>query len=446
MKTKIKENNNSSPFFGVLQIINKHFWKAFVGPFFAFLYPIVFVIVLGTIFSYEMILAGSISIGPLAIACVALPTAIFEFKKSTLLKRIGTTNIKPLSFLAYTATYYFIIMILSGLWTAIVSLIVFGSRYWETGRELYNINQTLGSEKLLVTVAINSLKTIFERIHWLSYIYSFIVLTLVSVAVGLFLVSISKSILMIQAIGSSLLIFTMFLTGQVLPLAQIANVESMWWLSYLTPFKSPIVQNTMAFQSNAELTRNYMLNDVKVTAENSVYSIHDLKNYINGVMNYINKMQEAQKTNNLMQQMWLVNNQSIFFSIPQKITENVDIKFTPYSIFNVFQQYYAVDGLSSYKPVILSYDEIFNLVKTTNIKDSDMNLGQIINQFTEATKQNLMSGFNNSFIQLNDGSIGAKSLIKIGSVTENIVNFVLPMVWITILVSASAKSFTWNVR
>jgi hypothetical protein len=62
-----------------------------------------------------MILGSTITIGPVAIACISLPTAIFEFKKSTILKRIGASSIRPKSFLAYTAIFYLIIMICSGL-------------------------------------------------------------------------------------------------------------------------------------------------------------------------------------------------------------------------------------------------------------------------------------------------------------------------------------------
>ncbi|QSF13495.1 hypothetical protein [Mycoplasma sp. Mirounga ES2805-ORL] len=395
MNKKISHSEFDS-FNGIVQLINKHFWKAFVGPFFAFLYPIVFVAVLGTIFNYEMVLAGSISIGPLAVACVALPTAIFEFKKSTLLKRIGTTSIKPMTFLSYTASFYFLIMIASGLWTTIFSMMIFG-KYWNTGRIMYSVGN--------VDIKINSLKEIFAKIEWAGYIYSFIVLTLVSTAVGLFLVSISKSILMIQAFGSSLLIFTMFLTGQVLPLAQIANVQSMWYLSYLTPFKSAIVQNTMSFNGLGKLSNEYTLNNLEIDGSSAIYNLNEIKYYISNIDKGI-------KT-------------------PEKVVGYLSLQYSKYNIFDINKTYYAVDGLSTVQPAIVKVSELEKV--NSELKPLESVLIK-------------MPEFKNSYIQLTAGSIGNKSLVQIGNSIENSLNFALPYLWIVTLFLISMKSFTWNIR
>ncbi|WP_156930203.1 ABC transporter permease [Mycoplasma elephantis] len=454
-KNKNNKTVNNGTFLGIWSIINKHFWKAFVGPFFAFGYPIVFTIILGTIFNYEMVLGSTISIGPLAIACVSLPTAIFEFKKSTLLKRIGATNVKPLTFLIYIALYYFIIMIISGLWTMLVALIIFG-RYWNAGRIEQTSAIDLNGAKIIIDFHISSLKSIFSRIEWVGYLYSFVILTFVSVAVGLFIVSFSKSILMIQAIGSSLLIITMFLSGQVLPLAQIANVKSMWYLAYITPFKSPIIQNTMAFQGRANLSTIYninnisasvILNDLKTPIEmtnnfssqsSTIYSIADISNYIRSVGNYANALKQLEQKHDLAGIAALTSLKDSIFTQPDVLskTSNLGIQFNSYNIFKVNECYKTINALNTTPPIIFDYHSLKPALENSNLGKL-MNNDNFINEF---------KFFNNSLIELNHGNLNKDSIITIGSVIENILNFILPFVWIIVLMASAQKSFSWNTR
>ncbi|WP_406617458.1 ABC transporter permease [Mycoplasmopsis adleri] len=464
-KKQQKENKTNRPhrsnnsFLGILSIINKHFWKAFVGPFFAFGYPIVFTIILGTIFNYEMVLGSTISIGPLAIACVSLPTAIFEFKKSTLLKRIGATNVKPITFLIYTAVYYFFIMLISGLWTMLIALIVFG-RYWNVGRVEQTVNGIkIGEASIDINFHISSLKSIFARIEWWGYLYSFVILTFVSVAVGLFIVSFSKSILMIQAIGSSLLIITMFLSGQVLPLAQIANVKSMWYLAYITPFKSVIIQNTMAFQGQAELSTIYKVSNISTTitlndaakpllagandttinaTTSTIYTIEDVSNYIKSVGNYAKAIQDCFSKGDIIGATKIAGLKDTLIQAPDALKNSTDlgIKFSSYSIFNVTKEYRTINALNTTPPIIFDYSSLQPAFASTKA-------GELMTNAKFADNFNI---FNNSFVQVRAGNLDKNSIITIGSKTENILNFILPFVWIVSLMSIAQKSFTWNTR
>lgn len=74
-------------------------------------------------------------------------------------------------------------MVLSGIWTALVALMVFGPQYFNEGKVLFET--TFGSQTIAVRTT--PMKDLFTRIHWAGYIYSAIVLTLVSIAVGLYL-------------------------------------------------------------------------------------------------------------------------------------------------------------------------------------------------------------------------------------------------------------------
>ncbi|MBU4689670.1 ABC transporter permease [Mycoplasma zalophidermidis] len=482
-------HKSDNTFWGIIQIINKHFWKAFVGPFFAFCYPIVFTIILGTIFSYEIIIAATFSIGPLAIACVALPTALFEFKKSTLLKRIGATNIKPINFLLVIACYYFLIMIFSGLWTGLVSLAFFGSRYFNEGKELYSV--ALGSENIIVRLS--SIKDLFTRIHWGGYVYSFIVLTMVSLAVGLFLVSISKSILMIQAIGSTLLILTMFLSGQVLPLAQIAGVKTMWYLSYLTPFKSPIVQNTMAFQGAAHTSQLFYVNNTSHALNNNLYSYSEYETLLKSMSNFtkslsynINEQNQAINPNLTLDKFVITMN-----GFDQNTVTSIE--YGKYNIFNANEVYGTVNALNgSYSAnttfeSLLKYsiDKQLNILLDTNSTPKQIeeakgfltmlvmkaptsqanllenlkwvneinniapgsNLAELSTTWVNnALNNEVLKQYSDKFVQISGSYLNDDSIIRIGTKTENILNFVLPYAWSIVLLASAQKSFTWNTR
>ena len=59
----------------------------------------------------------------------------------------------------------------------------------------------------------------------------------VATSIGLMLVSVLKSSLAIQALGIPILIISQFLSAQVLPIPMVREVDAMYYLSYISPFK-----------------------------------------------------------------------------------------------------------------------------------------------------------------------------------------------------------------
>ncbi|MHA3838768.1 hypothetical protein [Mycoplasma sp. VS1572C] len=482
-KTKNKSHTENT-FNGIFSLINIHFWKAFVGPFFAFGYPIIFIVVCGLIFNYPMIISSSLTIGPVAIACVSLPTAIFEFKKSTLLKRIGATKIKPIVFLLYVSTYYFLIMFLSGLWTLFFSFIIFGPDYFLYGKVIYS--QVIGNKTY--SVSLSSLKQIFQQIDVFGLIYSLLTLTLVSLAVGLFIVSVSKSILMIQAIGSTLLIISMFLTGQVFPMVAVSEVKGMWYFSYISPFKSSITQNKMAFDGNAYLSNIMSINwkDINFSEQNApaIYEINDYKSYLESLSKYtlvLNKYPMMQNGSIKSEADQLLGNMNNIGA-----NDFNTIAFEKYNIFDVSKTYHSFNSLKTIQPMLIPFESVLNetvskelnsillnknqaannliflenLALGINPKNASKeefnkiiadlngdNLQASINQIVEFIKNRTeLNSYLNSYILMSNKSITHNDLITIGSKTENIINFILPYIWSVLLFGLSSKSFKWSTR
>lgn len=212
----------------ILKIINLHFWKSFFGPFFAFVFPLIFVALLGTMLGYDQLFGGALAIASMSIGLTAMPQAIFEFKRSALLKRIGVTPIKPWMFLLAAALFYFVVMIIASLWTLAIGTGIF-SKYMNEGYELVKAS---GSNPPVIS---QSLKNMLDNVNWGGFIWGLMMNIIVAISLGFLLVSTSKSTLAIQGLGIPILIISQFLAAQVLPLPMVSG-NAMKYISYLSPF------------------------------------------------------------------------------------------------------------------------------------------------------------------------------------------------------------------
>lgn len=224
----------------ILKIINLHFWKSFFGPFFAFVFPLIFVTLLGSLLGYDQLFGGSMAIASMSIALTAMPQAIFEFKRSALLKRIGVTPIKPWMFLAVSAIFYFVVMIVSSFWTLVIGIAIFAGNMG-VGREMQQIpgaiTGVLTEAKKVPYLFSASLGNTLANVNWVGFLWGLIMNIAVGISLGFVLVSTSKSTLAIQGLGIPILIISQFLAAQVLPLPMISNVPAMQYISYLSPFR-----------------------------------------------------------------------------------------------------------------------------------------------------------------------------------------------------------------
>ncbi len=221
----------------LIKLIQKSFWKSFFGPFFAFGFPLIFIGILGTILGYDQVLGGSFAISPIAITLSSMPSLIFEFKNSSLLKRIGSTPIKPSLFIFISIIFYFGIIILSIIWCLIFSLMIFGIPYWDDGRVITEFKDP-SSGKILETKAASFSDTL-ANVHWAGFIFGQLTIIMVGLTLGVVIVSISKSSMTTQGLGVIILISSQFLCAMVLPLATVKGVDAMWVMGYiLSPFKA----------------------------------------------------------------------------------------------------------------------------------------------------------------------------------------------------------------
>ncbi len=217
----------------VFNLVNKYFWKGVIGPLFAFALPIIMLFFLGITLGHQFYFPGGIAVSILTIGLVFMPQSIFEFKNSSLLKRIGTTPINPIKFLVVIILFNFLIMLISIGLVLIFSFLVFQSNLFEP--KLVPI--TLPSGIIYVG---SSWIEMLNGVHWGSFAYSILITIVITMVVGILLASIAKSTLFIQGIGITILMITFFVGPAVLPIGMTTQIDIIKYSSYLLPFKYSI--------------------------------------------------------------------------------------------------------------------------------------------------------------------------------------------------------------
>lgn len=148
----------------IFKLINAYNFKGFVGPFFAILFPVLIMVLMGSatysttlsslknsfvsesIIEEKMlefgrgIIAGVLISSVISNGLIGFPAIILEFKKTTLIKRIGSTNIKPLKFAIAALLYQSIWLIFSILWIPTTGLLILGFNKYMNYSIAFNIN------------------------------------------------------------------------------------------------------------------------------------------------------------------------------------------------------------------------------------------------------------------------------------------------------------------
>ena len=205
---------------GILNIINKYFWKSWTGPFFAFVVSPLIVIISMSLFNMPtIILPASLSVPIICIGAIVVPQTVFEFKQSIILKRIGVTDIKPGVFMLALIIYFISFMILS---TALNLAIVMAFFYGVYGNDN-------------VAGQINFYNT-FASPDYLSWIYVELLTMALALSIGLFSASAFKSVLAIQTCGLLMIIVSLMLGGALVPFSLLSESPILRNVSYIVPF------------------------------------------------------------------------------------------------------------------------------------------------------------------------------------------------------------------
>lgn len=185
---------------------------------------------------FKNIIIGIITLEIVSAGALTMPTCIMEIKTSVLMKRIGSTPIKPWMFIITTFIYYFIVIIIVTIWMLFITFLFFGFLNFEIlSPNAVNNSETIKGMKLLFgngTIAGKS-----YGISWPGFIFSLLFMNFVSIFIGLLNVSTSKSTASSSIKGSMIYFISLILSGMLFPLTFITENKVLNIFSYMTPFR-----------------------------------------------------------------------------------------------------------------------------------------------------------------------------------------------------------------
>ncbi|WP_033378958.1 ABC transporter permease [Mesomycoplasma moatsii] len=215
----------------VLELVNRHFWKSKIGPLSALIIPLFLMVIYKILSKNEssLFISGlpsyfSFSILPLCF--ISLPQMIVEFKTSIILRKIANSRITSVKFILIVILYNFT-MILSVTFLIILLYAIF-----------LNVNAKAG----------------FEYINWYELIYSLLNVYICCLSIGLLLgVLINKNNL-VQIIGFSLIMISVILSGQFIPISVLFRTKAVSYISLLSPVSYCLNQMNIVLLPNNSKT------------------------------------------------------------------------------------------------------------------------------------------------------------------------------------------------
>ncbi len=253
----------------LFKLINKYFWRGFTGPVFSFLAPMLIVFFIGMVLGPQWVMPGGLLIPVVMISMLFLPQSIFEFKNSTLLKRIGVTTISPMKFLTVIIVYNILVILSSTIFIFICSFAIFAIPSLNGKSNLFNIVENG------VLVKLGWIDMI-SKVDWWSFIYSLLIYIIMAITIGFFISSIARSSLFIQGLGITIIFVSFFLAPLSFPIPMVINLDAMKYIGYLLPLKyatSSCVESFAGFANYGEFQNLLNLNNSSIWDINTNYAM-----------------------------------------------------------------------------------------------------------------------------------------------------------------------------
>ncbi len=371
--------------FSILNLLNKYYWKSIFGPCFSFILPPIFVLILGTILDPKEMMPGIITMCSIITGLTCLPQAVYEFKKSVLLKRIGVTTIKPHQFLAIVCFFYFIMM-------------------------MFSVGTTLG---IAMLIYIHSWNDIFRSVDYGAFLLTQIFSVILSISLGITISSIFNNLMAIQAVGILLAIVSLFLSGTAISPLVIQQKNLMVYLSYILPFKFTTELSIEAWNSNI----GWMQDPGNIASwQHAIQQIDSVKSFNSNVITTLNTKGD-----------WMI------------------LPFNPYGahtadgtmwLYNIHSQ--VIFNVSGYTPVIDPTTHIVTIdFSGATIKDGSVHAANNING---------SSIWNFKDFEVYRPFYHAdKTIVEFNSIDKKL-DWGLPFIYMIVLFTLSSRSFQWQTR
>lgn len=264
MQSIFVENKFNNSNMAIFSLINRFFWKSKIAPLSMFGFPLIFMIIYFAISqsgnsSFVLsVLDGLnlyISFSTMPIALVCLPQLLVELKQSIILRRIAISNVSSFRYNTLMSIYFLSMCIISTLFIFVVSSIF----------EYTNVVEY------------------FEYFNGGEYVFALLFFYLSCISLGIILSSISKTASWVQLTGLGILLVSLMLAGQFIPIQIISNLLPVKIISLFSPldYSMSLMNNVLyandSIRTIAKAFPNLHLNDsiIDYLSTNLGFSIFD---------------------------------------------------------------------------------------------------------------------------------------------------------------------------
>lgn len=274
----------------LFKLFNANYWQSGFSPVMNFGFVIVFIAMYGFIMQsqsgdttmgtaiFKSSLIGIIAMQTMSFAINTVPSTINDFRNSVLLKRIGTTPVRPWSFLLTAGLFYGALMFIEFFWCFMWIAIIFNKDIGSIfGADAPSSMGYFDPTNPLFDSSIGIAP--FQGINWGGLICAVIYTVIVSIFIGLLVVSITRSVIGSNVIGMIIFFLSMFLSGQLFPIQNIVQNDVLNGISYLTPFRYTTTLLTISWNGGSIFNMSqpiYMANMLNSSDPIPVYQTYDL--------------------------------------------------------------------------------------------------------------------------------------------------------------------------
>ncbi|MDR0675237.1 MAG: hypothetical protein LBF36_03185 [Mycoplasmataceae bacterium] len=231
--------------------INKFFWKNKLNIFFAWILPFILVLLANITFTCSVnlkditgqsalnvnatflspvyVVPGVATLSIICLMCLSLPLVIYSFKKADVIKRIALKINNSWSFYLIIGLFYITLCIISYAFSFFIGSLV-----------IWTIDHQNGVY----------IKYMLQNTNYGNLFFSIFTFALLGASIGILMSNLLNSIVSIQIIGATLVLFSVFLGGGGIPLQYIAMYSqnatthqfksfSIWTVTYFSPFRYP---------------------------------------------------------------------------------------------------------------------------------------------------------------------------------------------------------------
>lgn len=262
----MKKQKNFYQESATLSLINKHFWKSKIGPICAlslpfFLMTIYRILGKENISLFEKGIAAYFSFSILPLCFISLPQMLVEFKTSIVMRKISQSNISPLKLS---------ILILS-----------------------YNLTAIIVSSLIIILLYATFLNTeapaIFAKWNWAQLFYALFNVWISCLSYGLLIGVLVNRINLVQAIAFGIIIVSITLSGQFIPIQVLARSEALRYITLVSPssYGLNLLNVVLTDDNKSTLDSLYnLMNDPRLPANYIQFDKESVEIYKKEILNY----------------------------------------------------------------------------------------------------------------------------------------------------------------